>query len=130
MSAYGESQKHINQLATEAVSRGAGRPEIDSEAIFNELISKPETRKQLITQLNFLVDERKKVVHKQDMYKDHVKAVKETTGLASSFITQAVDAVVKDSVDKKKTQATQFADLMQLLLEEAEKTESDEDFGE
>lgn len=109
---------HINELATEKESkRGAGRPEIDSEAIFNELLSKPESRKQLCNQIAYLVTERKKLLAKQEQYKEDVKATKEVFGLASSFITKSVDALVKDQTKKKLTEASLFADLLQVLRE-------------
>lgn len=119
---------HINELATEQESkRGAGRPEIDSEAIFNELLSKPESRKQLAQQIGYLVTERKKLLAKQDQYKADVKATKEVFGLASSFITKSVDALVKDETKKKLTEASLFADLLQVLQEEIEGDGKDQD---
>lgn len=112
---------HINELATEnEAKRGAGRPEIDSEAIFNELIAKPETRKQLVQQIAYLVNQRKALQAKQDQYKDDVKATKEVFGLATSFISKSVDALTKDQTKKKKTEAVMFADFLQVLQEEIE----------
>lgn len=119
---------HINELATEQESkRGAGRPEIDSEAIFNELLSKPESRKQLAQQIGYLVTERKKLLAKQEQYKDDVKATKEVFGLAASFITKSVDALVKDETKKKLTEASLFADLLQVLQEEIEGKDQEQD---
>lgn len=119
---------HINELATEQESkRGAGRPEIDSEAIFNELLSKPESRKQLAQQIGYLVTERKKLLAKQEQYKDDVKGTKEVFGLAASFITKSVDALVKDETKKKLTEASLFADLLQVLQEEIEGKDQEQD---
>lgn len=120
MSGFTDSEeKHINELATEAASkRGAGRPEIDSEAIFNELIAKPETRKKIRDQIKYLVAERRKANVVNERYKDDVKATKEVFGLATSFINSTVDAIVKDKVDKKKSEASQFADFLQILMED------------
>lgn len=118
-------EEHINETAAK---RGAGRPEVDNRAVFDEIMRNPDTRKQLVKQFAHLVTQRKLLLMKQDGYKDDVKATKEAFGLNGSFITQAVDAIVKDKADKKREESSQFADFLQILQEGMESTEDDEEW--
>ena len=118
-------------MSEQTEKRGAGRPEVDNQAVFEEILAKPETRKQIVARIAFLVTERKKLISKQDIYKDEVKATKEAFGLNGSFITQAVDAIVKDKTDTKRKESSQFADFLQIIQEEIEsQDEMEEDFDE
>lgn len=95
--------------------KGAGRPQVDNEAIINDLLAKPDTREQLIKQIQYLANEKRKIVNLQDIYKDDVKATKEGFGLSGGYITKLVDALVKDDVNKKVTEATLLSDLLSIF---------------
>lgn len=109
--------------------RGAGRPTVDNEQIINELLAKPETRDALIKQIRYLSAEKRKIVNKQDTYKDDVKATKEAFGLSGGYITKLVDALVKDDVQKKVTEASLLSDLLSIFAPDEEEEEQ-EDFSE
>lgn len=125
-------QKHINELATEAeAKRGAGRPSVDNETILNELLAKPESRKKLKDQFQYLANQKRAVNAKNDALKDDYKATKEVFGLSSGFISKTVDALVKDDVNKKMNEASQLSDLLSIFrTDEDEESYDDEDFDD
>lgn len=123
--------KHINEMAAEMESkRGAGRPTVDNESILDELLAKPETRQKLKDQFEYLAGQKRAVMAKQEIFKDDVKATKEVFGLSNGFITKAVEALVKDDVSKKMSEAAQFSDLLSVLRNEDEDHDGDDDFGD
>lgn len=113
----------------EEAKRNAGRPTVDNEQIINDLLAKPDTREQLIKQINYLAQEKRKIVSKSDIYKDDVKATKEAFGLSGGYITKLVDALVKDDVNKKVTEASLLSDLLS-IFKPKEDEEMEEEFGE
>lgn len=115
--------EHFNETNAK---RGAGRPQVDNEQIINELLAKPETREKLIKQIRYLATKKNEVVQKQEVYKDDVKATKEAFGLAGGYITKIVDAIVKDDVGKKVTEATLTADLLSIFAPKDDEEEEDE----
>lgn len=119
--------EHFNETSAK---KGAGRPQVDNEQIINDLLAKPDTRDQLIKQIQYLATEKRKIVNLQDIYKDDVKATKEAFGLSGGYITKLVDALVKDDVNKKVTEATLLSDLLSIFApkEDDEDQELDEDF--
>lgn len=124
--------QHINELATEIESkRGAGRPTVDNETILNELLAKPESRQKLKDQFRYLANEKKAINAKNDIFKEDVKATKEVFGLSSGFITKTVDALVRNDVNKKMTEANQLSDLLSIFKddEDEDNYDDDEDFG-
>lgn len=124
--------QHINELATEIeAKRGAGRPTVDNETILNELLAKPESRQKLKDQFRYLANEKKAINAKNDIFKEDVKATKEVFGLSSGFITKTVDALVRNDVNKKMTEANQLSDLLSIFKDDEDEDDYDEenDFG-
>ena len=117
--------KHFNEVNAK---KGAGRPQVDNEQIINDLLAKPDTREQLIKQIQYLATEKSKIVNLQDIYKDDVKATKEAFGLSGAYITKLVDALVKDDVNKKVTEASLLSDLLSIFAPKEEDEEFNEDF--
>lgn len=109
--------------------KGAGRPTIDNESIINELLAKPDTREQVKKQLMYLASEKRKINNLNDVYKDDVKATKETFGLSGGYVTKLVDAIVKDDVNKKVVEASLLSDLLSLFAVD-EDAQNEEDFDE
>jgi len=125
--------QHINELATEIeAKRGAGRPTVDNETILNELLAKPESRQKLKDQFRYLANEKKAINAKNDIFKEDVKATKEVFGLSSGFITKTVDALVRNDVNKKMTEANQLSDLLSIFKddEDEDNYDDEDDFGD
>lgn len=119
--------KHINELATEEESkRGAGRPTVNNRLLLEKILSDEELAKQFRSQIAHLVDKRRGILANQDLYKDDVKATKEVFGLSSGYITKAVDTIIKDEIDDKIEEASQFGDLLNFLKQNEEGEEFDE----
>lgn len=110
----------FNEYAVEQESRGRGRPPIDDEEVFNNILAKPETRQQFIDQITYLVGEHRKLENVRSIYSADVKGTKEALGLSQSFINNVVKAVSNQEVDKQIAKAVGMADILSIFQKDEE----------
>ena len=86
--------------------------------ILNEILQKPETRKDLVKQLNFLADEKSKINRLNTTFKEDVKGTAEAFEIGVGIINKIVNALADDKVESELEKLNVLSDLFTVISEE------------
>lgn len=83
---------------------------------FDEIIAKPEGRKQFVEAIHNLARQKASVQRSQELLKDDVSVVADAFKVSKTRVNGLVDAVQKGTLEDKIFDANTFVEMLELLV--------------
>lgn len=87
---------------------------------FDEIIAKPEGRKQFVESIHKLARQKASVLRSQEILKDDVSLVADAFKVSKTRVNGLVDSVQKGTIADKIFDANAFVEMLELLVPEEE----------
>lgn len=101
--------------------------EENSEKTFDEVIAKPDGRKQFISQVKKLAEQKRNIQRSGELLKDDMDATAEAFKIKKGDLGKLVDAQLTGKVEGNIEQLEQLIDKYQILIGETDLEEGGED---
>lgn len=92
--------------------------EENAEKTFDEVIAKPDGRKQFVSQVKKLAEQKRNIQHSTELLKDDMDATAEAFKIAKGDLSKLVDAQLTGKVEGNIEKLEQLIDKYQILIGE------------